>query len=281
MTISTLAKEQKDLLTDIVPADLLTDEYIAICAINKEQIMGCLILSMPSARICDIPFIYVVPAARKRKTARKMLEYAASIARAEGVSGISMNYIEEAEDDLLTVFSKAVGFIEVNSSNLYEAGLAEALDSVSNARPMKKLPPAVSTPIAEMTNRMWNELRDEIDALKASADENDVYDIPYPKDYYDGNLSFIARDVAGIPWGLVLCRDLGDCINIEYLCSLKPKAHLAAPVLLRELSQRLSGREETTIRFHAYNPKIDKLVSMSLGESAKVAGRFASVLYHV
>ncbi len=279
MTITTLAKEQKDLLSDIVPADLLTDEYIVICALKQEYIMGCIILSMPSARVCDIPFIYVVPAARKRKTAKKMLDFAASLARANGASTISMHYVEEAVDDPLSMFAKAVGFEEVNSSYLYEISLTDALDSVANARSMKKLPPAVSIPVSEMTSRQWNELLDEIDTLKQSSHGDGVYDIPHPKTYYDGELSLMAKDAAGIPWGVVLCRDLGDCINVEYLCSLKPQAHLAAPVLLKALCQRASDRADTTIRFHAYNPKIEKLSAMSLGENAKTSGRFVSTIY--
>ena len=281
MDITVLAEDQKDLLADLVPSELLIRENMAICALKGENIIGCMILSQASGRICDIPFIYVVPAGRKRKTAKKMLAYAASLVKANGISALSMNYIEESEDDILSVFAKASGFEEVNSSNLYEIGLSDALESVHSARALRKLPPATAITLSEMTNKQWNELVGSVDDLRKSSHGEDVYDIPYPKNYYDGDLSLMATDVAGIPWGVVLCRNLEDCVNIEYLCSLKPQAQLSAPILIRELCQKLSEHKETTIRFHAFNPKVEKLVAMSLGENAKVSGKFVSWLYYV
>ena len=281
MDITVLANEQIDILADLVPAELLTPDNMAICALKGENIIGCMILSQASGRICDIPFIYVVPAGRKRRTAKKMLSYAASLVKANGISALSLSYVEESEDDLLTDFAKACGFEVVNSTNLYEIGLSDAIESVNTARAMRKLPPSNTLTVSEMTNKQWNELVGSVDDLRKSSHGEDVFDIPYPKNYYDGDLSLMATDVAGIPWGVVLCRNLEDCVNIEYLCSLKPQAQLSAPILIRELCQKLSEHKETTIRFHAFNPKVEKLVAMSLGENAKVSGKFVSWLYYV
>lgn len=284
MIISVIDKENRKLLSEMIPQELLDDDCIIIGAYNEaEEVVGVAVSRSTAGRIWDIPFIYVSEKNRRKKTAHNMLRKLSALARTSGVSNLMISHIETVAHGDMKLFLASEYFYEVEASYLYEVPLSLAIDVIATNKHFSDAVPQSVIPLSKVSSREWRSLNEKINRLAAEDTGGNYFPIPYDIQHFNRDYSFIAMKDDRTPVGVILCSTDDTVLNIDYLCSLSSNSPMLPALLIKALCIAAGrGTIDYDVHFHAYNERILKLASLILGDKLlKKTGRRVTLMKSV
>ena len=275
MNISIINDNEKEKLKALIPEEIVSDNCIFLGALDEtDELKSVLVLKQVSSHVWDIPFIYVADNLRKKRIGHDMLVYAKTLARSLAKNSLTVSFIEDKTSGALAGFLEKEGFIEIESSQLYQSTLSTALNTISTKDWFLTKKKNTVMPLSSLTGAKWKQITDACMALASSPDNSGYFPIPYDRSYYNGEFSFVAVKEDQTPIGVLLCSTMDEILNIDYLISLDPGNPMIAAMLIKNLCTKASsGVIDYELHFHAYNPRIMKLADYLLDGQYNLTGR--------
>lgn len=280
MTVTIISDTESKKLKTLVPPDVFEKNVTFIGALDEnDDIMGLLAISELSGRAWDIPYIYVVKAFRRQGVGRRLFDYISDLARNNGVSDITVSYIDDSKRNPLSGFFQSMQFEEMDSSELYQIPLSLALDALDSNKSLSGHASGLVIPLKLLKSGQWYSVTEKINRLAKNDGSDGFFAVPYPRTHFDDEYSLVILDKDSTPEGLILCTLDDTILNIDYLCSLNPHNPMISAMLIKELCRKASQQtEDLEVHFHAYNPKMSKLGKVLLGDLLDYTGRYVSLI---